>query len=129
MTINLTASVVREGLLALVEQEGEDFVYEGVKQHDGYPKCVYVRNGEPDCIVGRLLANLGVPVDRLVEADEDQYMTGVPAAQLLGELREEGVITLATGEGVANALAQVQHLQDSRIAWGAAVDSGLVYLK
>ena len=128
MTINITADVVREGLTALVEQAGEDFVYKAPKGDGGYDRCVYVRDGKPDCIVGQFLANLGVPVERLQEADKG-ISSGSSAGQLLGELRNEGVITIAHDQNVVDALSEVQHRQDNKSTWGNSVESGLSYLR
>ena len=127
MTINITADVVREGLTALVEQAGEDFVYVAPEPpENGYKRCLYVRDGKPDCIVGQFLANLGVPVDRLTEADNGTNLSGTPAGILLRELYAEGVVNFDLG--VSAALGTAQAWQDSGSTWGNSVESALSYL-
>lgn len=121
MTINITPSVVVEGLQALVDAKGEDFVYSPIVDDDGVgTKCVYVLNGAPSCIVGHFLANLGVPVERLAVADTAAYGAGLPAGTLLENLRNEGVVSYVAPR-VWEALSEAQYTQDSGRTWGAAL--------
>lgn len=110
--ISITATSVNEGLDALLKQEGEGFIYE---KNNG--ACTYIREGEGDCIVGRYLVSVGVPVERLIEAD--QRLAGLRAPTLLHELSEEGVITYEAR--ALDLLDVVQDYQDSRVPWGVAV--------
>lgn len=122
MTINITPSVVVEGLQALVDVKGEDFVYNPVVLDDGVgTQCVYVLDGAPSCLVGQFLANLGVPVERLEVADMGSYGAGLPAGVLLENLRDEEVITY-TDDHVCSALSEAQYAQDSGRTWGAALE-------
>lgn len=109
--ISITATSVNEGLDALLKQEGEGFVYE---KNNG--ACTYIREGKGDCIVGRYLVSVGVPVERLIEADQ---CPADGASALLHELSEEGVITYESR--ALDLLAIVQDYQDSRVPWGEAV--------
>ncbi len=118
--IEITNDTVREGLTALVEEFGEDFVYS--KGEDGL--CRYVRNGQPDCIVGKFLAAQGVPVERLAESDGTRF--GTVADQLLGQLEGESVITVS--DGARATLEAVQHYQDSGFNWGYSVENALDWL-
>lgn len=121
MTINITPSVVVEGLQALVAKEGEEFVYSPVPDEDHGTKCVYVLDDRPSCIVGQFLANLGVPVERLKQADTASYGAGIPATTLLIDLRAEGVITFDNTDGrILSALNGAQYNQDIGKAWGYA---------
>lgn len=122
MTINITPSVVVEGLKALVDAKGEDFVYQPVVEDDETgTKCVYVLDGAPSCIVGQFLANLGVPVERLAVADTAQYGAGAPARTLLLNLRDEEYITFDNIDGrITSALSEAQYTQDSGRTWGEA---------
>lgn len=117
--IEITADVVTFELEALVNEKGENFIYEQqVDPESGRAKCVYVHDGEPSCIVGRVLANLGVPLDRLALADAGP---GTSADMLLNQLRDEDVITIP--DGVQLALQEAQSRQDYRQSWGTAVRS------
>lgn len=119
--IEITNQTVREGLKALVDQAGEDFVYsmKGADENtDG--RCVYVYEGKPDCIVGQFLANMGVPVERLAKADTN---CGIPADVLMLELGLEGVITFRDDSSYALTIAQ-RH-QDMGKPWGLSLYEAL----
>ena len=117
--IAITVDSVKQGLTALVESVGRGFAYtpRGVGVNK---RCVYVYNGEPDCIVGRFLAGAGVPVERLERADLGQHGTpGLAAAQLLLALEDEGVITVEPH--VELILSEVQGYQDLEHRWSEVV--------
>src|SRR5262249_49172603 len=105
----ITPDSGRRGLKALVDESGEGFVYAGPDR-----KCVYVPEGVGSCMVGQFLANEGVSVDRLAQADEGM----LPAAKLLHALEVEGLVTV---EGDALwALQSAQACQDDLKEWGEA---------
>ena len=118
--IDITLDSVRTGLLALVEQEGEDFIY---KRNEG--ACTYVRQGKGDCLVGRFLIAEGVPVERLEIADRNQF--GLRAPALLRQLEDEGVITVS--EPALGVLDIAQDFQDSGESWGESVNYALTTVK
>ena len=118
MTIHISEIDVRSGLEALVAEKGEDFVYgKNAQEGPDYPVCLYVRNGEPDCIVGQFLARQGVPIERLMEADKT--FGGTPARDLLQELVNEDVISIS--DDSIYALREAQYNQDTRLTWGESV--------
>jgi hypothetical protein len=114
--IEITFDSAIDGLKALVEEQGEDFIYPRAER-DG--SCVYVHEGKPDCIVGRFLAAQGVPLERLVKADTEGSGPGLAAGILLGRLSDEG--TVYSGDGVKNLLDSIQYRQDRGEPWGAAL--------
>jgi hypothetical protein len=118
--IEITKSVVREGLQALIDEAGDEFVYAPVEGPAGHNQCVYVDNGAPSCIVGRFLVNLGVTVERLKKADEARYGGGLSAETLLRELTQEEVVSV-WDPSVVYALQDAQSAQDARDSWGEAV--------
>lgn len=118
--IEITPDSVIAGLKAIVEDAGEGFVYERVVTDQNGPKCVYVLNEAPSCIVGQFLAKLGVPLERLAVADEANYGAGLPAHILLNNLREEGVVRITDYSATA-ALSAAQESQDGGDTWGAAL--------
>lgn len=118
--IDITLDSVRTGLLALVEQEGEDFIY---KKNNG--SCTYIRQGKGDCLVGRFLIAEGVPVERLEAADRS--VNGLRAPALLRQLVDEGVITIA--EPALGVLDIAQDFQDSGETWGESVSYALTAVK
>lgn len=118
--IDITLDSVRTGLLALVEQEGEDFIYE---KNNG--ACTYTRQGKGDCLVGRFLIAEGVSVERLEAADRSAY--GLRAPALLRLLEDEGVITVT--DPALGVLDIAQDFQDSGESWGRSVNYALTAVK
>lgn len=121
--IEITIETVEKGLRALVDQYGENFVYDKHETECGSFECTYVRDGQADCIVGKFLVAQGVPLERLAEADLAFHGAGLPADCLLSELRHEGCITIS-GESIS-ALKEVQYQQDDGNPWGVAVRRAL----
>lgn len=118
--IEITRDDVRNGLKALVDVAGEDFVYVKKMNDSGsLEACLYVHEGKADCIVGQFLAAQGVPLDRLAEADAFQFGGGQPASCLIDHLEDEGVIKV--DGGVRYALAEAQYIQDAGAPWGDAL--------
>lgn len=113
--IEITPESVRAGLKALVGEKGEDFVY---SKRTGGASCRYVWNGEPDCIIGQLLARAGVPVERLARADAG---LGQTASSLLEGLEREGLVAVSD-ESVFLDLNRVQSRQDDDCTWGYAIE-------
>ncbi len=118
--IEITPDSVIAGLKAVVEDAGESFVYDRVVLDQNGPKCVYVLNGAPSCIVGHFLAKLGVPLERLAEADDASFGAGLPAHVLIDNLRTEGVVNF-TDYRVMDALSAAQESQDGGDTWGTAL--------
>lgn len=117
--IEITPDVVRAELGKLVDEHGENYVY--TSKHG---QCVYVRNGEGSCLVGKMLINLGVPVERLAAADI--VMGGVGARELLPDLAREGLIKIDAKS--VKALMYAQSDQDFSETWGTALRSALEVL-
>jgi hypothetical protein len=129
--IKITAESVRAGLLALVKQEGGDFIYTPKPPTDDEEgqinaRCVYVHQGKPDCIVGRFLHGQGVSLEVLTEADKYEFGGGLSAIELINRLRDGGVISM-TPEA-ARALTTAQYEQDQLSMWGVAVERALRYI-
>jgi hypothetical protein len=120
--IELTHSLIDTYLDEAVAEFGEDYVY----SRGGSGSCNYVRNGAPSCLVGQVLAKAGVPLERLKRADEGHFDNGVPADDLLVELRQEGVLTCDSE--VVSLLSEVQWRQDEGTSWGSVVRFARNYL-
>jgi hypothetical protein len=99
-----------ELLIDVVEQYGEDHVYERVP--NTVDSCRYEYSGQPSCIVGHVLHRAGVPIDVLKSFDDND--DGV-SANVLYEY-------LDVTEDAANVLGWAQGLQDSGHTWGRALD-------
>lgn len=131
MTITLTRENVTEALDRAVAKRGEDYVYPALSEAEKSiafdltgaipPSCSYVRDGEASCIVGTVLADLGVPLDVLHQHD---YAVAPSATLLLSYLVNDGHIE-QVDEGIACALHDAQSRQDQGTPWGRARDIAL----
>lgn len=118
--IEINVQSVVDGLSAIIAEQGEDFVYQPLADRG----CVYVKDGQPDCIVGRYLASVGVPLERLSYADREAVSGGMGALGLVSNLRNEKI--LAADHESALILSRIQRFQDEGIAWGEAFDRATV---
>lgn len=99
----------------VLEEKGANYIYGGSELSSG--KCRYVRNGEPDCLVGNILHRAGVSVERLAEAD---FGMGLDASDLCRRLHAEGVLEIE--DRGTRFLNYAQALQDNGVPWGDAVE-------
>lgn len=120
--ITITKVSALKGLKALVEEYGEDFVYQRNDVGDGLG-CSYVHDNEPSCMIGKFLAAVGVPLERLALADR---FGGSPAYALLESLKSEGVLSVEYGVGTL--LNAAQRGQDAGATWKQAYDSAARYI-
>lgn len=121
--IELTISTAVEILDELVEEFGSDYVYNNGLRG----QCDYVRDGKPSCIVGHVLAKVGVPIERLEVADTALSGGGMTAATLLRRLAEEEVLTCDVPTGTL--LSEAQYNQDARETWADSVKAAKRYVR
>jgi hypothetical protein len=109
-------------LKQVVAEAGDDYVYtKKVTGLSDYPGCVYVFNGEPDCLGGRVLAKLGVSTETLRswEGKMCESMTkGATAHPLLGFGDNYYLEPLSFFSPTMEILARAQRFQDAGNAWG-----------
>lgn len=120
MTIEISAARALELLKAEVDAEGADFVYKADERADPLksPKCVYVENGCPSCLVGRALHRAGVPLEILAKLDDVQYDKGVGISD--AEFDDDSVVLEDDARGI---LATAQTMQDAGATWGEALEA------
>lgn len=100
-----------------IAREGNDFVYSNISEA-GVNQCVYVRQGKPSCLVGRILVNGGIaPVEFFTELLNDDLFTSI-----LTPLAAEGVEFTYKA---TRFLDELQGFQDSEYAWGDALESAV----
>jgi hypothetical protein len=115
-----------------------EFVYQpGTNPENGASSCVYVRDGEPSCLVGQVLARAGVSIEDLAKMDEGTPDSGTeeePVGDGDGEsafevLYENGALPpyLTVTDDAAGILTHVQSRQDQGTPWGQALASVTVY--
>lgn len=103
-------------LKSAVALKGEDFVYYGDPDNCYDSACYYVKNGEPDCIVGHVLVEVGVKPEDL--SFGGRYGHGF-AGSVVSMLEEDGVVAFP---GKAKALLiSVQSRQDVHRPWGESL--------
>lgn len=120
MAIEITRESALAGLKAIVDAEGEDFVYPANRATALGGGCKYVFEGKPDCLIGRYLHSIGVPLERLEEADKANGNSGIGAGSLLRDLGAEGVVQ--SEWTTRDMLGDVQHRQDHGYTWGHALE-------
>lgn len=108
-------------------------VYQPSTTAEGNSACVYVRDGQPSCLVGRVLALAGVAVEDLARMDEGTPDSGTedePAGDGDSEsafevLWENGALPdyLEVTPDAADILIHVQSRQDQGVRWGDALAS------
>lgn len=111
--VTLTPESILMAVETAVQAKGEDYIYTPVGED---PKCVYVHDGKPSCIVGRVLAGHGVPLERLVEFDVAGFGGGITASAVVDLLRAEGATVTDSDTGYY--LSQLQDMQDHGRTWG-----------
>lgn len=102
----LTLDSVQQAAREIIEEFGDDFVYE--KDELGF--CLYMQDGQPSCLVGRLFHRLGVPVDLLTRLEH-----AGPGALFHHDNWE-------AGNGVVSFLTDLQINQDAGRPWGEAYE-------
>lgn len=107
-TIHLTTEGVMSQLRIIVSQLGPKYVYSLNSAHPNDPSCRYVYEGKISCLVGRILYDLGAPMDWFQEGPVDTLLTGWKA---------QGWATWE--DGVRELLQRVQGAQDSKHPYGA----------
>jgi len=118
-------------LKQVVAEAGDDYVYtKKVTGLSDYPGCVYVFNGEPDCLAGRVLAKLGVSTETLRnwEGKMCYSMTASATAHPLLDLGDNFYLEpLSFFRETMEILGRAQGAQDSGNSWGIARDRALSY--
>ena len=112
----LSEALVTEAIEAVVAEKGEDFVYD-VEVHGDGANCLYVKDGQPSCIVGHVMARLGYPLDMFIGLEGQTPITG-PFLDVFSGLPGH----------VAAALNSAQIRQDGGKTWGESLDAYKKYL-
>jgi len=105
----------RREVRAVVNEVGQDYKcpLHPYEHGDGF---YYVWDGEPDCLVGRVLHRMGVPIDVLSDHEHNNATVVLPAVwSYIGNSVYEDmgpVMTLALN---------VQRVNDGNIPWGFAL--------
>lgn len=97
-----------------VEETGRDHVYD-MEHKVEVGMCSYVHNGEPDCIIARVLSKLGVPVEWLATQE------GTSASGVMRRIGYSGTGPMDYGK-LSWAATSAQNFQDNGGTFGGALD-------
>lgn len=111
--ISITLDKAIELAKAEIAKEGEDFVYEWRTQENGTTSCMYVYDGKPDCLVGRILHSLGVSLHELSKHE------GSSSYEVMENLDADGVLS-PTFDAI-EFLRILQAHQDQDESWGESL--------
>jgi hypothetical protein len=117
------------GLKKALAVKGEDYVYERPKfpLNDGLTieACAYfTAEGQPSCIVGHVMADLGHTIndlDQIASSYDGTFNTGATASTAMDYLGYE------LDEKTRCLLSVAQDYQDSGHRWGEAVEVAVEY--
>jgi len=124
-----TLETVKAIALEVIEEEplGRDFVYQPHVVADGGPRCRYAVStdggpAKPDCIVGRVLAKLGVDPEIMVftKSGDNTFSTGGAVYMIDDLVRTRKVDEFE--EDALSFLSSLQYKQDDEATWGDAYD-------
>jgi hypothetical protein len=108
-------------LKQVVAEAGPDYVYQR-KVVDGFnanqPACVYVFQGEPDCLAGRVLARMGVSTETLAIWEGKRCTQMSPVISTPPGL---GVLPIHLSYPTLNVLSVAQDAQDAGKTWANAL--------
>lgn len=117
--IELTVENVTAALDRAIEKRGADYVY----PERELATCYYVIDGEPSCLVGEVLVDLGVPIEKLGEpmVNTSRFGVLVIAGDYLSTAGWDPTL-LRVPLNVRRGLSRAQSEQDMGATWGLARD-------
>lgn len=133
MAIHVTYQQILDGLRKAVDDRGEDYIYQPPRDENGDTDgvCLYVHSDQkPGCIVGYVLADLGVPLDTLKQFDPQRANDGTfithskLAERVVWGLIDQDILEFASLEDQSKAidkLRAVQNQQDRQKPWSEAI--------
>lgn len=123
MKLRLTYENTVLALKNAVALKGEDYVYK-VSANTRGPACVYFgRDKQPSCIVGHLLAEMGVEPFAFNSKTNSSSVTALMSKGVL----EVDDLDANFRSRTLELLAMTQNKQDNGIPWGRALEEGIDY--
>lgn len=112
---------VKSRIKAIIDAKGADHVYKKRYTSAGAMGCTYAYDGQPDCIVGHLLVELGVPVEHLdyTSVERRDFSDHTISGAEYEIAREYGIEFTSDA---LDFLTGVQAMQDAGESWGASFD-------
>jgi len=116
-----TLEEVQPRIATIVDAKGPDFIYQK-RSTSGGPAlgCFYAHEGKPDCIVGHLLVELGVPVEVLdpTSGKSVNDLASLRVSEIEYQLKRLYNITFTWD--AMSFLDDLQYRQDMGQPWGEA---------
>lgn len=113
--------IVRLKLLNIVSSKPQGYSYSKREGRNDQLMCLYWHEGEdggePGCIIGHLLADLGAPAEFLIACDNEGKGSS------LDQVIKSGVLDGVFEDNVALALRFLQTKQDSGVTWERAMEA------
>lgn len=128
----LSADQAIELLEAAVATRGAEYNYRFTAQEGSGATCLYIRNGEPSCLVGVALVTEGVPIEVLTYIDE---FTHDCENECLEDCTESSIGSIWAGQVLRDraglmlsdearwVLSSAQIYQDTGRTWGEALEA------
>lgn len=109
-------------LRKVVFEKGADYVYKGPNP-DRPTICYNVWDGQPSCIIGHVLAELGLKASDY----EDQALGAeLSITSLAGLLRSSKTFEWDISGDAVKVLSVAQEMQDEGHSWGAALEAAQI---
>lgn len=108
-----------------VELKGGDYVYQPNRTDSG-PSCLYAKDGQPDCIVGHVLVDLGIPASELEYkglGETENTLSFGPIGEIAVTIQYTKGIRFTPKARRLLSIAQSQ--QDNGVSWGASVGTAI----
>lgn len=108
----ITEAEFTEALEAVVKERGEDYTYPTKEENPEYwseGSCRYEVDGEPACIIGAAIAQLGGDLSKI-------------SSQSNGPQKAARQAGLEVSEHLEFPMAKAQRLQDNGETWGFALE-------
>lgn len=113
--MNFTANDVVTAMTRVVEEAGEDYIYPQLKT------CRYADNGQPSCIVGKVIAALSPETFNAIALDEEENTRSL----IVTMLEARTGIPMPFTKAALTALGVAQEVQDSHQPWGDALEAAV----
>lgn len=104
-----------------VELKGSNYIYE--KDYNGDLLCRYAKDGCPDCIIGHVLAWIGIPLEEMEANDDPAKPNGELSEGTIGGLfwKIKNLHGITFTRRAEQMLSRAQADQDGGLSWGYAL--------
>lgn len=109
-----------------VDLKGPDYIYprDYSRDYSGELICRYAKDGRPDCIVGHVLAWIGIPLEEMEADDDPTKPNGELSEGTIGGLfwKIKALHGITFTRRAQRMLSLAQSDQDGGLPWGKALE-------